>query len=133
MSTTLPDVGEVKALDDWLGTTTPEAQTLKLYSNNITPAEGDTAGTYTECSGSGYAAKALARATWNAASTAAGLTTKTYPAQVFTFSAAITVYGYFIVGATSGTLLWSELLYPGGQAWPAAGGTLTLTPKIAMD
>ena len=104
MAVTLPDVGEVKALDDWLATTTPEAQTLKLYTNNVTPAEGDTASTYTEAAGSGYAAKSLARATWNAASTAAGVTTKSYPAQAFNFTGAITIYGYFIVDA-GGNLL----------------------------
>ena len=122
-----PDVGEVAIIDYALSTTTPEAQTLKLYTNNYDAVEGSTASNFTEASGSGYAAISLVRATWNAASTSGGTTTKTYPQQTFTYTGAITIVGYFIVGATSGTLLWAERLYAGaGQAF-ANNDTLKVT------
>ena len=132
MALVVPDVGEVALLDIMLSTATPEAQTLKLYTNNFDIVEGSTAGSLTEASGSGYAAKSLARATWNAASTNAGTSSKTYPAQAFAFTGAITIVGYFVVGATSGTLLWGERIYAGaGQAF-GNGDSLTVTPRIEL-
>ena len=49
MTLVVPNVGEVRALEHILD----ESLTLKLYSNNITPSETDTASTYTEVSGGG--------------------------------------------------------------------------------
>lgn len=129
MALLVPDVGEVCALDDWLSTTTPEAQTLSLYTSNTTPAEGDTHATYTIASGNGSDAKSLARATWNAASTTAGTTSKTYPQQTFAFTGAFTIYGYLVRKATAGTLLWAEKLFASGQAF-ASADSLKVTPYI---
>ncbi len=132
MSLVVPDVGEVALLDMLLGTATPETQKLKLYTNNFDCVEGSVAGDFTVASGSGYADVSLVRATWNAAGTSAGTTSKTYPAQTFSFSGAITIVGYYIVGATSGTLLWAERIYAGaGQAF-ANGDTLTITPRMEL-
>ncbi|MEY2855668.1 MAG: hypothetical protein RL030_2800 [Pseudomonadota bacterium] len=131
MTLLVPDVGEVALLDMALSDAAPEAQTLSLYTSNTTPAEGDTAATYTIATGSGSDAKTLARATWNAASTAAGTTSKTYPAQVFSFTGSFTVYGYLIRKVTAGTLLWSEKVYGSGQAF-VSGDSLTITPRIEL-
>lgn len=116
-----------------LSTTTPETQKLKLYLNDISPAESDTAGTYTEATISGYAAVALTRATWNGASTATGVTTKTYPAQTFSFTGTGTIVGYFVVGNTSTTLLFAERLFTSpGQVFNNAD-SLVLTLKVGLD
>lgn len=132
MALVAPDAGRVALLDYALSTPTPEAQSLRLYTNNFDPVVGSVTADFTEASGSGYAAKPLARATWGGAVTAAGVTSKSYAAQAFTFSGTITIVGYFIVGATSGTILWAERIYTGaGQAFNAAD-TLTVTPKIQM-
>lgn len=129
MALLVPDVGEVCALDDWLGTSSPEAQTLSVYTSNTTPAEGDTAGTYTIASGNGSDAKSLARATWNGASTNAGTTSKTYPQQTFSFTGSFTIYGYLVRKASAGTLLWAEKLFSSGQAF-VSGDSLKITPYI---
>jgi hypothetical protein len=132
MALLVPDAGERNMLDMMLSDASPEAQTLKLYTNDISPAEGDTAATYTEASGSGYAAKSLARATWGAAATNAGVTSKAYPAQAFNWTGAITIVGYFIVKATAGTILWAERIYSSpGQAF-ANGDSLSITPRIEL-
>ena len=130
MALLVPDAGEVAMLDMLLGTATPEAQTLKLYTNNYDAVEGSVAGSFTEATGSGYSAKSLARATWNAASSAGGVSSKTYPAQTFNFTGSITIVGYFVVGATSGTILWAERLYSGAGQVFANGDSLTVTPKL---
>ena len=117
MALVMADVGEVVNLNSMLRTTTPESQTLKLYSSNTTPAEGDTAATFTESAAPGYAAVALTRGTWAAAATAAGVTSTTYSQQTFSFTGTGTIYGYFVVGTTSTVLLWAELMFAGGQVF----------------
>lgn len=127
----VPDVGEAAILDMAFGDTTPEAQTLSLYTSNTTPAEGDTHLTYTIAAANGADPKTLARATWNAASTAAGVTSKTYPTQTFAFTGAFTIYGYLVRKVTAGTLLWAEKVYTSGQAF-ASGDSMAVTPRIEL-
>lgn len=130
----VPDVGEVQLLKFALGVDASENQTLKLYATNITPAEGDTAGTYTAAAGGGYADKTLTKTSWTV-STSAGVTTGSYAAQTYTFTGALTtnptIYGYFVVSATGGILLWAELA--AATFTPASNGdTYTVTPKIEL-
>jgi len=128
-----PDVGEVAILDFIFKTTTPETQKLKLYLNDISPAESDTAGTYTEATISGYALVSLVRATWNGASTSVGISTNTYPAQTFSFTGTGTIVGYYVVGATSSTLLFAERLFSTpGQVFNN-GDSLVLSLKVGLD
>jgi len=105
MPLSFPDVGENLALEMIVNKTAAQNLVLKLYSNDVTPGEADTAGTFTECAGSGYGALTLTGATWAAA--AAG--SIAYAQQTFTFTGALgNVYGYFVVQATSGTLVYAE-------------------------
>lgn len=129
----VPDVGEVRLLGMALGTLAQEDQTLKLFATNVTPAEGDTASTYTEAAGGGYAAKTLTAANWPDPTTAAGVTSSSYAEQTFTFTGALTtnptIYGYYVVGAISTVLLWAELA--GATFTPANNGdTYKVTPKL---
>lgn len=128
-----PDVGEAQLLKVALGKATPENQTLKLFTNDKTPAEGDVAGDYTEASGNGYSAKTLTGTSWTVA-TSEGVTTGEYAEQEFTFSGALgDVYGYFVVGATSGILLWAERF--AGAPFNVKGATtpIKITPKITLE
>lgn len=130
----VPDVGEAQLLKFALGVDASENQTLKLFCNNITPAEGDTAATYTEAAGGGYVAKALTKTSWTVA-TATGTTEGTYAQQTWTFTGALTtnttIYGYFVVSATGGILLWAELA-PATFVPASNGDTYAVTPKIQL-
>lgn len=87
---------------------------LKLYVNDKTPALGDVASDYTEMVGLGYAPVALAAEDW---SYLPGPTAKAiYPPQTWTFLAGgpVKIYGYFIVQASDGKLLWAERFLPAG-------------------
>lgn len=131
MTLLIPDLGE-RTLLDWALAEGPEDQTLKLYTSNTTPAEGDTSATYTEAAGSGYAAKTLTRGTWGAAATATGTTSKAYPQQTWTFSGSLgPVYGYYIEGAVGAELLWAERTFPSGQSFEN-GWQLKLTAKLEL-
>jgi hypothetical protein len=121
-----------------------EAWTLKLYSNNHTPSEADVAGTYTEASFTGYSAKTLnsfqsSVTDWTAPSLvsptgawAPGAQTQvaesTYVQQSWSPASSQTVYGYYVVGATSTILLFAELFASSKNL--SSGDTLNLTPRF---
>lgn len=122
----VPDVGEAELLDDMLNA---RDRTLKLYKNDITPAESDTAGTYTEADFTSYAAKTLTGASWNAASTSGGTTSKTYAQQSWTCGASgNTIYGYFVV--RSSTLCWAERF--ASTRVLVNSDVLNLTPRMEL-
>ena len=132
MTLLVPDAGEVKMLGNILNKTTPENIVYRLYSNNITPAETDTAATYTEVSGSGYAAITLTGANWTI--TGGAPTTATYALQTWTFSgAAGNVYGYYTTEATSGVIKWAERATGAPINIATAGSKIEITPSISLD
>ena len=146
MALLVPREGDVQLLTDLLGGGTLEAWNLRLFNSNITPAETDTASTYTahETAFTGYSAKSLTRSvgstTWNtpvsqapsgspawSSRTQVGHSQYGSAAQTWTCGASgDTIYGYFITGATSGKLICAEAF-----ATPrtlANGDTLSITP-----
>lgn len=131
MAINVPDVGENLALEMIVNKTAPQNLVLKLYSNNITPSDTDTAGTYTECTFTGYAAITLTGASWGAASGGS----IAYAQQTFTCSGAGSenVYGYYVVQVSSGTLLYSER----GTGVPfvitTVGDNVKITPTITAS
>ena len=132
MALNVPDVGENIALEAFVNKTAGQNQLLKLYQNNITPSDTDTAGTYTEATFTGYAAISLTGASWGAA--AAG--TITYSAQqTFTSSGVVsnTIYGYYIVQAVSGILMWSERDVSAPFTVANIGDAVKLTPTISAN
>lgn len=131
----VPDVGEVAMLKLALGVISQENQKLCLFVSNTTPAEGDTAGTYTLATGGGYADVTLTMASWTVA-TSSGTTTASYAEQTFTFTGALTtnttIYGYLVKMATTGTLLWAERA--AATFVPTNNGdTYKVTPQITQD
>ena len=119
-------------LKNFLNNTAPQDQTLKLYTSNTTPAEGDTAATYTEASGGGYAAKSLTGSSWTV-STAAGTTEGSYAQQTWTFTSVPgtpDMYGYFVVQTTSGILMWAERFTGAPYTIVNVNDQINVTPKI---
>lgn len=128
MTLVVPDVGENLLLAHALNKTAPENLTLKLYKNNVTPGESDTAGTYTEATFTGYASVTLTGSNWTI--TSGNPTSAAYPQQTFQSSAnqtLETIYGYFVVGASSGTLYWAEK-FSSSQPVQNNNDTIRVTP-----
>lgn len=101
-----PSAGEVASLKRVLA---PNLS-LKLYSNNLTPIETTTTGSFTEVSGGGYVAKTLTFANWGfiTGDPSYGL----YNAVqrfLFTGTTAVpgTIYGFYVVDP-NGVTLWCE-------------------------
>lgn len=113
-----------------------ENRSLKLFSNNITPAQTDTAGTYTEATFTGYSAKTLTSkystvAAWGTP-TAGNPEQIAYPQQSWTSTSAQTIYGYFVVGSDSTTLEWSEA-FSSSKNLSASSDVLNLTPQVTLQ
>lgn len=130
MAIVFANVGEVLAMTwGFKSTSAPENLTLKIFSNNYTPVAGSTAGSFTECAISGYSAKTITRSSWGDPSTnGSGKAEMAYAAQTWTFTGSGTCYGIFVVGATSGTLIYAELFSSARTV--TSGDSLTYTPKL---
>lgn len=134
MALVVPDVGEVELLKRVLySNAAAEDWTLKLFKTNVTPAESDTASSYTVADFTGYSNKTLTSSqsgsTWAVPTTSSGTTSSTYQtAQSWSPSSSQTVYGYYIVGATSTVLLIAEAFASSKNL--SSGDTLTLTPAL---
>lgn len=137
MAILVPDAGEVELLKRLLyANSGSENGTLKLFSNNITPAESDTASTYTEATFSGYSTKTLTStqsgSTWAVPTTSTGTTSSTYgsAAQSWSPTSSQTIYGAYVIGATSTTIWFSDLFSTPRSL--VSGDTLNYTPRIEM-
>jgi hypothetical protein len=79
--------------------------TLKLYVNNVTPSTigADTAATFTEANGGGYAAITLTNGLGWTVSNVGGIVQGAYAQQTWTFTGALTtnpdIYGWYLVDA----------------------------------
>lgn len=125
--------GDAQMLNTILNKATPENLTLKLFTNNVTPDKSYTSTSLTEATGSGYAAITLAAASWTVTEGTGNGTTATtasYTQQTFTLTGALTAYGYYMVGATSGKLYFAEVFSGGPYTIPSGGGTIKITPTI---
>lgn len=131
MALLFPNSGENLVLEMIVNKTAAQNLVLKLFSSNTTPSETDTAGTYTEATFSGYAAITLTGASWGAAST-----TIAYAQQTFTHNGggvSNSIYGYFVVQVTSGTLLYAERDASAPFTLTNNGDNVKITPTIAAD
>ncbi len=117
MALLFPTTADIIALKALLGVVAQaEDVVIGLFTSNTTPAKGDTAATYTaiEAAGGGYARKTMAKGSWVV--TALPFT---FPSQTWTFTGPLTgsatIYGYFILRATSLDLLYAENFGSGFQ------------------
>lgn len=133
MALVVPNGGEVIALSYLVGkTASTEGLTLRLFTNNATPGETDTAATYTEATGNGYAAIGLTGSSWSVS--AGAPSTASYAQQTFTFSGALgNVYGYYMTRTTTGDLVYAERFSDGPYAIANNGDQIKITPAITMD
>lgn len=135
MALKIPNEGELQLLDKCLknAQVADENYTLKLFKNDYTPTDADTSASYTVADFDGYADKPLTRAGWNAAITNAGNEAEsTYSAeQSWTCNAGSqAIYGYYVLGATSGKVLWAERFAITRTL--AGGDQLKMTPKFSL-
>ncbi len=126
--------GEGLALEAILNKTAGQNLVLKLFKNNITPGETDTEGSYTEADFTGYSAPTLTGSSWTV--TPGAPSSAAYAQQTFTSSAdqaSQSVYGYYLVQASSGKSIWAERFSDGPYAIANNGDAIKITPTITAD
>jgi hypothetical protein len=104
----VPDVGEV-ALLNFIRLQLNSLGRLRLFKNDVTPADSDTVGTYVEATFPGYAVQTTP--SFTVASSVTGVAQITHPALTFLRSAGgsgDTIYGYYVTDAAGTTLYWAE-------------------------
>lgn len=137
MALTLVDIGADTVLKKYFNGSTPAGGnnlTLKAFVSNTTPADTDTAGTYTEAAGGGYSAKTLTNGSWTI-TVGNDPSDAVYAQQTWTFTGALTtnptIYGYYVVDA-DGVLIWAERL--GASYTPTTNGDqLSVTPTFQLS
>lgn len=104
---------------------------LRLYTNNPTIDDSITYGGLTEAVATGYAPITLVGSSWTTTQSV-GITTAVYSEQTFTFTTAVTVYGYYVTNLGT-SLLWVEKFSGAPFQLPAGGGEIAITPKVTLD
>lgn len=131
MALLVPNIGEQRALEAWIkGMNT----VLRLFKSNTTPAETDTAATYTEADFTGYSAPTLTGASWVV--TPGAPTLAAYAQQTFSSSAdqaSQNVYGYYVTRSSDGELVYAERFSDGPYAVANNGDQIKITPQITAD
>lgn len=126
MTIVVPNASEVEMLK----AITQQNLILKLFSNNVTPAETDTVSTYTEVSGGGYSEKNLNNNTW--AYNGGDPSSATYPQVTFEFNSAVgLIYGYYVIKST-GELMWSERFTTQPNI-PSGGGAININLTFTLS
>jgi len=131
MALVLPNVGEGIILNYVANIDAPENLVLRLFSNNVTPAETDTDVTYTEVTGGGYASKTLTGGDWTM--TPGDPSDITASQQTFLFSGSVgDVYGYYFTRLTGTELMWSEVFTDGPYNIANSGDEIRVTPTFTL-
>lgn len=135
MALVVPNDGEADMLSYYVNKAAPENLVLRLFTNNLTPGEADTAESYTEAAGGGYSSKTLAGASWTV--TPGAPSEAAYPQQTFGFTGPLSgnaqVYGYYLTRATSGKIAHAERFSDGPYPIANNGDEVKVTPKITGD
>lgn len=124
-------LGEVLLLKYMLGQSVADNVRLHLYTNNLTPAQGDTISMYTESAAAGYSIKELPGSQWTYA-TVSGTSAATYARQTYTYSTGETVYGYYITNQATSTVIWAERFTGAPFQVPSGGGNIDVDPKLQL-
>lgn len=130
MAIVITEEGGENILKYTLGvSTSTETLKMKLYSNNVIPVATSVAGDFTEVTGGGYAEKSLNASSWTISGKVASSN-----AQLFTFTSNVgQIYGYYLVGATSGKLIAAEKFTSGPFNIANNGDSITVTATISVS
>lgn len=131
MTIVIQNNAEGDAANAYVGKTLPSTLVLRLFESNTTPAETDTAATYTEFTAAGYAAITLTAANWNV--TEGAPTVADYAQQTFTLTGGGSAYGYYYTRQTGGRIGGAERFTGAPFVIPSGGGTIKVTPQITFD
>ena len=111
MGLVVPDEGEIELLRKMLiDLADTETYSLRLYKNNYLPSSTTTSTDFTEANFDGYAAITFNRTDWSTPTIDLyGEASCTAAQKSWTCgSHGNTIFGYYVLGSTSGKVLWAE-------------------------
>jgi hypothetical protein len=111
----------------------PSDLMLRLYTNNYVPTEDSVFADFTEPVDGLYEAIPLPGSSWDV-STVINASKATLPEQIFSFSGAATIYGYFVTtlsGADEICFLAERFSSP--HVVEAGGGTVGIPPVMQLE
>lgn len=111
---------------------TPENLVICLYANDITPNENSFADTFTEVTGGGYVLQNLTPEGWTISS---GTPSSAEHTEIIWILAPETgvVYGYYVLRATSGELMWAERFPKGPFTINTHGDEIRVKPILTLE
>jgi len=108
MAILVPNTAEKRLLDKMIKES-DEDYLLKLFKNDLIPDATTVLGDFVEADFTGYSAKTLLRTDWDDAITVDKKAETNHAEQSWTCSGACNIiYGDYMVGKTSGELLWTN-------------------------
>ena len=133
MALLFPRVGLARVLADLAGDTL----TLRLFSNDVTPAATDTSASYTEVTGGGYSAIALTGANWTAVSNVNPVYMTYNAFLTFNFTGTTggggDIYGYYITRASGEVVAAQQFPVASRPFTPVNGSYVKIKPRITCD
>lgn len=133
MAVIATDKAEERALAFLIGKSgyTVRLLNLKLFQNNITPAEADVVGAYTEATFTGYTAAVMASADWTISGTtptAAVAAQKTFASTAA--QAVQNIYGWYLTTATDGELVFAFRFADAPRPIQNNGDQILIIPRL---
>lgn len=106
---------------------------LRLFTSDTTPTSATVIGELTEPSGgTGYTPITLTGTSWSTTITS-GYGLAFYSQRTFSFTTAVTVYGYYVTTAElTPSLLWVERFTNATYTLPDGGGEIGVTPRFTL-
>lgn len=113
----------------------PENLVIRLYSNNFTPSETSTVVNFVEVTGGGYVQQNLISSSWTITT---GVPSQTKHTEIrWTFTGATgtdgSVFGYYVVRATGGELMWAECFSKGPFKISVSGDEIKIVPRLTLE
>lgn len=130
MAIQITNAGNDIILKNFVGINTQtEELILKLYANNATPTLVSEADTFVEVADTGgYEAKNLTASNWSVNAGTASTTPLFFSFNTFVGQ----IYGYYLVGKNTGTLVAAERFNSGPFTIANPGDTVTITVSLAL-
>jgi hypothetical protein len=128
----VPNALEVEVLTDLL---TP-ALTMRLYSNDKTPADGDVAANYTEVTGGNYTSRPLLFASWTITAGSPSIAARAMEQWLFNgpVGGPNTIYGYYVTRDSDGKLMWAERFPSANVPFaPVNGSKVVILPRFSAE
>lgn len=135
MSLVVPNASETIILQYITNNDAPENLVIRLYSNNFTPIETSTVVQFDEVTGGGYAQQNLIAGCWTFITGNPSQAEHMEITWTFTDVTDVggTVFGYYVVRATGGELMWSERFSKGPFVVKVSGDEIKVVPRLTLE